>query len=191
VQKRDVALPQAAFRRMLTIERKRSERTGRPLALLLIDTEGARAAHTKGRILRSMVTVLQPFLRETDEAGWYEANVAFGILFTEVAADSPLPVSAILGRVQARLRGRLEAGEFEALRFRCHLYPDEWERQAPGWDQGLEEGKGRDEGRGKQKEKEEEEVRARGHAVGGAGRSSEKSSAAKVFAVSHKIGFGR
>ena len=47
------------FRRMISLERKRSERTQRPFVLLLMDTGRTQATEKNGRILLDILSALQ------------------------------------------------------------------------------------------------------------------------------------
>ena len=99
-------LSEEAFRRMISLERKRSERTQRPFVLLLMDTGRAQPTQKNGRILLDILSALESSTRETDVMGWYETNTAVGVMFTEIALENNLMLSAILGRISEVLRGR-------------------------------------------------------------------------------------
>ncbi len=122
-------LSQESFRRMLSQERRRSERSQRPFVLLLIDTDLSLSADKRGRTLLKVLSSLQFLTRETDEIGWYELNASIGVMFTEVVLDDNLIVSTILSRISAALRDKFVTEEFSQIRFSCHLFPEEWERR--------------------------------------------------------------
>jgi len=65
-------LSEEAFRRMISLERKRSERTQRPFALLLMDTGRILPTEKNGRVLLDILSALQTATRETDVMGWYD-----------------------------------------------------------------------------------------------------------------------
>jgi hypothetical protein len=74
---------ESAFRYFLSIERKRSERSGRPFALLLLDRKAPVAAGKSldAEIAAKLFSALSRCLRETDFIGWYqEGNVAGAVL---------------------------------------------------------------------------------------------------------------
>src|SRR5437764_1312314 len=87
------------FRRMISLERKRSERTQRPFVLLLIDTGHKLPTQKNGRILLDILSALQAATRETDVMGWYEPNSVVGVMFTEITPDNNLILSTILSRI--------------------------------------------------------------------------------------------
>ena len=75
-------LGEDVFRRMISLERKRSERTQRPFVLLLMDTGRTQPTEKNGRILLDILSALQAATRETDVMGWHKTNAAVGVMFT-------------------------------------------------------------------------------------------------------------
>jgi lipopolysaccharide/colanic/teichoic acid biosynthesis glycosyltransferase len=124
-------LGEEVFRRMISLERKRSERTQRPFILLLMDTGRAEATAKNGRILLDILSALQAATRETDVMGWYETNSAVGVMFTEITLENNLILSTILGRISDVLRGRLTTEQFSQIKFSFHLFPEEWDSNNP------------------------------------------------------------
>ena len=120
-------LPEESFRRMISLERKRSERTQRPFVLLLMDTGRAKPTEKNGRILLDILSALENATRETDVMGWYETNTAVGVMFTEIMLENNLILSAILARISEVLRGRLTSEQFSQIKFSFHLFPEEWD----------------------------------------------------------------
>jgi len=124
-------LTEEIFRRMISLERKRSERTQRPFVLLLMDTGSSQPREKNGRILLDILSALQPATRETDVMGWYEANSAVGVMFTEITLENNLILSTLLGRISNVLRGRLTSEQFSQIKFSFHLFPEEWDADNP------------------------------------------------------------
>jgi lipopolysaccharide/colanic/teichoic acid biosynthesis glycosyltransferase len=112
---------------MISMERKRSERTQRPFVLLLMDTGRPTPTEKNGRILLDILSALQAATRETDVMGWYEKNTAVGVMFTEITLENNLILSTILGRISDVLRGRLTSEQFSQIKFSFHLFPEEWD----------------------------------------------------------------
>ena len=124
-------LTEEVFRRMISLERKRSERTQRPFVLLLMDTGHKQPAAKNGRILLDILSALQAATRETDVMGWHETNSAVGVMFTEISLESNLILSTILARISDVLRGRLSSEQFSQIKFSFHLFPEEWDSDNP------------------------------------------------------------
>jgi lipopolysaccharide/colanic/teichoic acid biosynthesis glycosyltransferase len=124
-------LTEEVFRRMISLERKRSERTQRPFVLLLMDTGRTQPTEKNGRILLDILSALQSATRETDVMGWYETNSAVGVMFTEITLENNLILSTLLARVSEVLRGRLTSEQFSQIKFSFHLFPEEWDPNNP------------------------------------------------------------
>jgi len=116
---------------MISLERKRSERTQRPFVLLLMDTGSTQPTAKDVRILLDILTALQSATRETDTMGWYEANSAVGVMFTEITLANNLILSTLLARISDVLRGRLTGEQFSQIKFSFHLFPEEWDPSDP------------------------------------------------------------
>ena len=124
-------LQEEVFLRMISLERKRSERTQRPFVLLLMDTGRNLPTDKNGRLLLEILSALQAATRETDVMGWHESNSVVGVMFTEITPDNNLILSTILSRISEVLRDRLTLEQFSQLKFSFHLFPEEWDPQNP------------------------------------------------------------
>ena len=124
-------LTEEVFRRMISLERKRSERTQRPFVLLLMDTGRTQPTKENGRILLDILSGLQSATRETDFMGWYETNAAVGVMFTEITLENDLILSTLLARISEVLRARLSTEQFGQIKFSFHLFPEEWDTNNP------------------------------------------------------------
>jgi lipopolysaccharide/colanic/teichoic acid biosynthesis glycosyltransferase len=124
-------LTEDVFLRMISLERKRSERTQRPFVLLLMETGRNLPTQKNGRILLDILSALQAATRETDVMGWYESDSVVGVMFTEITPDNNLILSTILSRISDVLRDRLTSEQFSQLKFSFHLFPEEWDPQNP------------------------------------------------------------
>jgi hypothetical protein len=118
------AYNEEAFRYFLGIERKRSERSGAPLLLLLVDLKGQPHGTDPmdSTLAESLFGGLSQSLRETDFVGWYhQGRVAGAVLMqrknTPAGVDASLPVRdrvvRILGeRLPAKVADRLQVRVF-------------------------------------------------------------------------------
>src|SRR5215472_15354824 len=114
-------LSEAAFRRVVSLERKRSERSQRPFALLLVDTGNNRSNEKRSRGLLDLLAALRMATRETDVTGWYETNSVVGVIFTEIVMDHKQVLSTILSRVASVLREQLDTEHFGRIKFSFHV----------------------------------------------------------------------
>lgn len=121
------AYNEQAFRYLLTIERKRSERSGCPFLLLLIDLKEQEGASTPldAMVTSKLISNLWPCLRETDFVGWYHKERVAGAVLTELRNGRAMEVSSLIGkRVSARLYERLSSDVARRLRVRIYQHPE-------------------------------------------------------------------
>jgi len=64
-------LSEDTFKRMIAIERKRTERSGEPFLLMLLEIGTHQVSEKNGKILDNMLAVLPLSIRDTDLIGWY------------------------------------------------------------------------------------------------------------------------
>lgn len=124
-------LSEKAFQRLISQERKRSERSQRPFVLLLVDTGPTQPNGSGKGGLLDILQALQAATRETDFTGWYKADSVVGVMFTEIVVDRNLVLSTILARIGSVLRDRLDTEQFSRIKFSFHVFPDDWESQDP------------------------------------------------------------
>ena len=118
----DVVLPRAMFLRMLSLERKRAERSRRNFILMLVDL-GAGADDRVG--VQKTVAAITATVRETDVAGWYEVDRVPGVIFTEFGATDPRSaVTIIEGRVIEALRAALTPEQLKPIEISFHCFPE-------------------------------------------------------------------
>jgi lipopolysaccharide/colanic/teichoic acid biosynthesis glycosyltransferase len=122
-----------AFRRMITLERKRSERSRKPFMLLLLDMGDRLPSEKNGKILGKILAALSGSTRDTDTTGWYANNSVVGVMFTEIATgDSSAVPSTIIARVTETLRKNLTLEQFNRVSLSFHVFPEDWDNDAQG-----------------------------------------------------------
>ena len=72
---------------MISLERKRTERSRKPFLLMLLNANGGLAKDQKVELLAQTLSLLSACTRETDAAGWYKNDSVVGAMFTEIAAQ--------------------------------------------------------------------------------------------------------
>ncbi len=126
-------LDEKTFRKMIAIERKRTERTAEPFLLMLLECVDCPAQGKDSQGFDGLINALLSTTRETDVIGWYKEHRAIGILFTGIASDCKNTcVGAILNRVSAALQGKLFFEQFVQLSISLHLFPDDWNHGGSG-----------------------------------------------------------
>ncbi len=120
-----------AFRRMITLERKRSERSRKPFMLLLLDMGDRLPSEKNGKTLSKILAALSGSTRDTDVTGWYANNCVVGVMFTEIATgDSNSVPSTIIARVTETLRKNLTLEQFNRVSLSFHVFPEDWDNDA-------------------------------------------------------------
>lgn len=117
---------------MLCLERKRSERSGKPLLLMLLEAETLFRVGGADQIVNKILAALGSSTRETDVKGWYKDHSVLGIIFTELSAGERNSVrKALQAKVHASLSERLTHEEFSQIQISSYLFPEDWDNQRP------------------------------------------------------------
>jgi exopolysaccharide biosynthesis polyprenyl glycosylphosphotransferase len=123
-------LDEVSLQRMITLERKRTERSGKPFLLMLVDLGHAIPSERNGQVVSELLSALGSSMRETDVMGWYPENAVIGIMFTDVTVEERGSIPAtMMARVSEVLRGKLSLQQFSEIGISFHLYPEDWGRE--------------------------------------------------------------
>jgi lipopolysaccharide/colanic/teichoic acid biosynthesis glycosyltransferase len=115
------------FRRMLSRERKRSERSRKHLLLMLIDGKGVKSKKTDA-LLEQIAVVLGAAIRETDIGGWFETSAVFGVIFTEFGeTEVTTAVKIIESKITAALQRAFMASQLSSFQISFYAFPDGWD----------------------------------------------------------------
>ena len=126
-------LGEEAFHRMISIERKRTERSRKPFLLMLLDCGSSNGTRKSGKALEEVVAALLASTRETDITGWYADGVVIGVMFTDLVFDDKSTIlSTMLSRVSATLRDNLTFEQFNQISISFHFFPDDWDHESEG-----------------------------------------------------------
>ncbi|MBD3343468.1 MAG: sugar transferase [Chitinivibrionales bacterium] len=117
------------FHEMLTLERKRSERTRKQFMLMMLDIRGLVSEH-KGKdpldkmadilCVGRIVTLLDGASRETDIKGWYKKNQVIGLLYTETTGTNE---KVMIDKVRSCLMTELDERQIELINISCFMFP--------------------------------------------------------------------
>jgi lipopolysaccharide/colanic/teichoic acid biosynthesis glycosyltransferase len=123
----DEMLSEKLFHRMLSLERKRAERShGRFVLMLLESGNLLDCGHSDGRNnLNKVVKALAQSIRETDARGWYKNGSTIGVIFTEVgSAPGAAIANAILKKLTNALCSCLTIEQINQISLSLHVYPE-------------------------------------------------------------------
>jgi len=120
-------LNEGPFRRMIAVERKRTERSGEPFLLMLLEAGSSQASKNYETALENILCILPLSIRETDVIGWYRDRRSVGVMFTGITCnDKNSILSVILNKVSVTLRDQLLPDEFNQVSISFHFFPDCW-----------------------------------------------------------------
>ena len=126
-------LGEEAFRRMISIERKRTERSQKPFLLMLLDGGSRQGSKKNSKALNNVVGALLASTRETDITGWYENGTTIGVVFTDLESeDKSVVLSTMLTRVSTTLRDTVPLEQFSQISISFHFFPDDWDHDSSG-----------------------------------------------------------
>ena len=121
------AYNEEAFRYLLAIERVRSERSGCPFVLLLVDLMNRAGEDTRidSKLARCLFSNVLHCVRETDFVGWSREDYAVGAVLTTLDGHSPTAISSLVAeRVRTQLRKGLASDVAPRLHVRLYHCPE-------------------------------------------------------------------
>jgi lipopolysaccharide/colanic/teichoic acid biosynthesis glycosyltransferase len=125
-------LNQEAFHRVISLERRRTERSRKPFVLMLLDMGDHLPTQATAKSLGKLLAGVSICTRATDVAGWYKADSIIGVMFTEIALDDRKTiVSTMISRVSEMLRSHLSLEQFSRVSVSFHVFPEDWEQESP------------------------------------------------------------
>ena len=109
---------------MISIERKRTERSQKPFLLMLLDCGSRNGSKKNGKALEDVVAALLASTRETDITGWYEEGMEIGVMFTDLVFDDKSTIlSTMLTRISTTLRNHVPFEQFSQISISFHFFP--------------------------------------------------------------------
>ena len=112
------------FHMVLCLERKRRERSERPMILMLIDIMRI-PRQAQGLMVSTVSRMLMSRTRETDIKGWYRENQVIGILFMEF---NTFDKQKILKKIKNGFELSLSPDQMEKINFSIHDFPQDGEK---------------------------------------------------------------
>jgi len=126
---REGVLQQETFQALLTLERRRAERSRKPFVLMLLDSHAVHATGGSAAFAERLASVVSDATRETDLVGWYEKDMILAVIFTEISLEGKNPVTEVLhSKVLKALRENLDHKLAAKLIVTVHLFPETWDK---------------------------------------------------------------
>src|ERR1043165_9423347 len=118
-------LNEAVFKRTLSLERRRCERTNDRFALMLVDMEELKRTMSVAAIEEIAVTI-STSMRETDVSGWYRGHSVLGIILTTLNGANRQTLEAAIGeRMRSLLSLSLDDVEHQRIWITWHIFPED------------------------------------------------------------------
>ncbi len=125
-------LCEEGFHRMISLERRRTERSRNPFLLMLLDMGGQETNGNGESSLGKILEVLASATRETDVVGWYKQDLVVAAMFTEIDLEEKKHIlNTMLTRVSRALEDNLTFEQFNQLSISFHWFPEEWGNGVP------------------------------------------------------------
>jgi lipopolysaccharide/colanic/teichoic acid biosynthesis glycosyltransferase len=120
-------ISEESFKTMIQVERKRSDRSGKPFLVMLLDLTpviNGKDRYSNGRnsilqFLNKVVKTITVETRDIDIKGWYETGKSVGILFTEITPEGK---DKILEKINSGLN-KVFRETASKINISCHWYP--------------------------------------------------------------------
>jgi hypothetical protein len=115
------------FERMLILERLRSQQTGKPFMLILLDIGKLAMGKQseKAFVLRRLVSILNSSTSDIDVKGWYLRDSILGVICKDVPEKNR---NSVTGRLKEKLNEEgifhLVGNRNDAIKLLCFFYPD-------------------------------------------------------------------
>jgi lipopolysaccharide/colanic/teichoic acid biosynthesis glycosyltransferase len=120
------------FHRMLTLERRRAERSRKPFVLMLLDAQAVLEPGNSTAFIERFTSAVCDAARETDLVGWYKESEILAVIFTEVSLDGKRPITEVLQSKVVKVLGeRLGHKLVSYLAVTTHLFPESWDMDNP------------------------------------------------------------
>ena len=120
-------LDEETFRSMIAYERKRTERSRKPVLLMLLRVGDPESGAGSGKVLNKALAALSDASRDTDVTGWYKNQSVVGVMFTETGIhDSGAIMATMMHRIGETLRYSLSLENASQIHISLHVFPESW-----------------------------------------------------------------
>ena len=116
------------FNRMLSLERKRTQRSKKPFILMLLDISKLVNPHPNLVVINSIGKVLDAGIRETDVRGWYRKGQEIGVIFTELESACTAVREKIFGKLLLSLAAEIDPKDLAKIDVSFHIFPEDQDK---------------------------------------------------------------
>jgi len=116
------------FENLLSLERKRTERSKKPFLLMLVNIEKLININGNNEIANRIAYMLFSITREIDIKGWAKYNSVIGVIFTEINGTDK---NSLKQKVFDYLNTILDEKQANNVEITCCFFPEEHDKQKP------------------------------------------------------------
>jgi GGDEF domain-containing protein len=120
-------IQEAIFVQMLRLERRRTERSGKQFMLVLISGDDFQTdlggLLLGGLLIQNVVAAISSNTRETDVLGWYEQDVALGLLMTEISQADAATIDTIIQKISLAAQRAVNSVAYHRLTLFFRVFP--------------------------------------------------------------------
>lgn len=116
------------FKNLLSLERKRTERSKNPFLLMLVNIEKLINLNGNNEIANRIASMLFSITREIDIKGWAEYKSVIGVIFTETNGTDK---NSLKHKVFDYLNTVLDEKQANNVELTCYFFPEEYDKQKP------------------------------------------------------------
>jgi lipopolysaccharide/colanic/teichoic acid biosynthesis glycosyltransferase len=117
-------IEEAAFVRLLRLERRRTERSGKQFMLVLVSSDDF-LTESGGMLINDVVAAISSSTRETDVLGWYEQDVRLGLLMTEIGQADAATIKTIIQKISLAVQNAVSPEKYCKLTLMFRVFPQE------------------------------------------------------------------
>ena len=116
------------FENLLSLERKRTERSKKPFLLMLVNIEKLININGNNEIANRIAYMLFSITREIDIKGWAKYNSVIGVIFTEINGTDK---NSLKHKVFDYLNTVIDENQANNVEITCCYFPEEDDKQEP------------------------------------------------------------
>jgi lipopolysaccharide/colanic/teichoic acid biosynthesis glycosyltransferase len=116
------------FNRMLSLERKRSQRSKKPFLLMLFDITKLINPHPNLVVISQVGQILKAGIRETDVRGWYRRGHIVGVIFTELESACASVRDKIFAKILTSLAREIGPEDLKKIDISFHVFPEDHDK---------------------------------------------------------------
>lgn len=115
-----------SFHEILSLERRRTERSGKAFLLMLLDISTL-LPKNEG-ISKDLSKELTNYIRDIDTMGWYKSEITLGIIFTEI---NKTDICSLKEKINEVLINTLDLEQLKKININCNIFPEDECRKQP------------------------------------------------------------